>query len=204
MVISYKLSRRPCRSWNFYSWPFSRNLSLEISRNLPVAARSPQVSRCFLLHRFSASLCWTASHYTFKPLVNNETADHRFPQTAFTLSCCSVVFPPILQLSGPSFRLCIYSRTRLWLWMHISRWALSTGSAMSSDCVSADTGSSRSAYVNGSIWALGALASTFLSLRIYCKLRRRRGLWWDDYLLFLSWVSDSLASSVPTAAPDRE
>jgi hypothetical protein len=30
----------------------------------------------------------------------------------------------------------------------------------------------------------------FLALRIYCKLSRRRSLWWDDHFLVASWVSN--------------
>lgn len=43
--------------------------------------------------------------------------------------------------------------------------------------------------VNYAIWALTAAAATFLGLRVYCKFLRRRGLWWDDYILIASWVS---------------
>ncbi|KAH8898038.1 hypothetical protein GQ53DRAFT_621766, partial [Thozetella sp. PMI_491] len=39
-----------------------------------------------------------------------------------------------------------------------------------------------------SIWALFALATVFLALRLYSKLHRGRWLWWDDWVLLLSWV----------------
>lgn len=48
--------------------------------------------------------------------------------------------------------------------------------------------------LNGTIWLLTTLAALFLGLRIYCKLLRRRGLWWDDYFLLASWVSASPTS----------
>ncbi|KAI3326452.1 hypothetical protein HD806DRAFT_532085 [Xylariaceae sp. AK1471] len=38
-------------------------------------------------------------------------------------------------------------------------------------------------------WMLTAFAGLFLGLRLYCKLSRRRGLWWDDYLLIVSFIS---------------
>lgn len=41
----------------------------------------------------------------------------------------------------------------------------------------------------GVIWALTALASAFLGLRIYCKLSRKRRIWWDDAILIASFVS---------------
>jgi hypothetical protein len=39
-----------------------------------------------------------------------------------------------------------------------------------------------------SIWVLQTLATVFLALRIGCKIHSRRSLWWDDYILVLSWV----------------
>ena len=38
------------------------------------------------------------------------------------------------------------------------------------------------------IWSLTIASAIFLGLRVYCKLTRRRSLWWDDYFLILSWV----------------
>jgi hypothetical protein len=38
------------------------------------------------------------------------------------------------------------------------------------------------------VWVLTALPSIFLVLRVYCKCRQSRGLWWDDYVLIASWV----------------
>ncbi|KAK4167023.1 hypothetical protein QBC43DRAFT_349847 [Cladorrhinum sp. PSN259] len=38
------------------------------------------------------------------------------------------------------------------------------------------------------IWTLLAISSIFLTLRIYCKIWRSRGLWWDDYILTASWL----------------
>lgn len=39
------------------------------------------------------------------------------------------------------------------------------------------------------LWTLFAGASVFLSLRLWVKLTRRHGLWYDDYVLFLGYVS---------------
>ncbi|KAF7879296.1 hypothetical protein EAF04_000493 [Stromatinia cepivora] len=41
--------------------------------------------------------------------------------------------------------------------------------------------------VNAGLWSLFGGATVCLGLRLYCKLRRQ-GLWWDDYILILSWV----------------
>ncbi|KAI8629431.1 hypothetical protein F5Y19DRAFT_81577 [Xylariaceae sp. FL1651] len=38
-------------------------------------------------------------------------------------------------------------------------------------------------------WVLTVFAGFFLSLRLYCKLSRGRGLWWDDNLLIASFIS---------------
>lgn len=43
--------------------------------------------------------------------------------------------------------------------------------------------------LNKTIWCLTAFPALFLGLRIYCKVWRRRPLWWDDYILMVSWVS---------------
>lgn len=38
------------------------------------------------------------------------------------------------------------------------------------------------------LWSLFAAATVFLALRVWVKINRRHGLWYDDYLLILSWV----------------
>ncbi|KAK7746331.1 hypothetical protein SLS53_002290 [Cytospora paraplurivora] len=42
--------------------------------------------------------------------------------------------------------------------------------------------------VNTGIWLLFVGATAFLGLRLWCKLDRRTGLWWDDRILIVSWV----------------
>jgi hypothetical protein len=42
-----------------------------------------------------------------------------------------------------------------------------------------------------SIWSLFVVATIFLSLRVYCRILKRRSLWWDDYILIGAWVSRS-------------
>ncbi|KAK0101728.1 hypothetical protein ONS95_006883 [Cadophora gregata] len=42
--------------------------------------------------------------------------------------------------------------------------------------------------VNAGLWTLFTGATVFLGLRLYCKLSRRTGLWYDDYVLILSWL----------------
>ncbi|KAG4432318.1 hypothetical protein IFR05_012197 [Cadophora sp. M221] len=42
--------------------------------------------------------------------------------------------------------------------------------------------------VNAGLWTLFTGATVFLGLRLYCKLSRRTGLWYDDYVLVLSWL----------------
>jgi len=38
-------------------------------------------------------------------------------------------------------------------------------------------------------WALVAVSGLFLVLRLYCKFLKHRGLWWDDHVLVMAWVS---------------
>ncbi|KAF6798759.1 integral membrane protein [Colletotrichum musicola] len=42
--------------------------------------------------------------------------------------------------------------------------------------------------LNATIWVLVGVSTAFLVLRFYCKCLRHRGLWWDDWILFGSWV----------------
>lgn len=48
------------------------------------------------------------------------------------------------------------------------------------------------------IWTLFATSTIFLTLRIYCKIWRSRGLWWDDLVLIISWVSPPCFSVLHT------
>jgi hypothetical protein len=43
-------------------------------------------------------------------------------------------------------------------------------------------------HLNASIWVMIGISTLFLSLRIYCKFLRHRGLWWDDYVLIAAWM----------------
>ncbi|KAI0815922.1 hypothetical protein GGR55DRAFT_630969 [Xylaria sp. FL0064] len=43
--------------------------------------------------------------------------------------------------------------------------------------------------LNAVNWTLTALAAVFLSLRVYCKISRSRGLWWDDYVLIAAFIT---------------
>jgi hypothetical protein len=40
----------------------------------------------------------------------------------------------------------------------------------------------------GVTWFLTVFCGGFLALRIYAKLSRLQGLWWDDHILIVSWV----------------
>jgi hypothetical protein len=41
---------------------------------------------------------------------------------------------------------------------------------------------------SAAIWSLFTISTTFLILRVYCKIGLSRGIWWDDVVLVLSWV----------------
>jgi hypothetical protein len=43
--------------------------------------------------------------------------------------------------------------------------------------------------LNLGLWMLFAGATLLLLLRVWVKITRRHGLWWDDYILITSWVS---------------
>ena len=43
--------------------------------------------------------------------------------------------------------------------------------------------------LNIGLWSLFAGASIFLWARLWVKITRRHGMWYDDYILIVSWVS---------------
>lgn len=43
--------------------------------------------------------------------------------------------------------------------------------------------------LNFGLWSLFAAATILLTCRIWIKIVRRYGLWYDDYILVVSWVS---------------
>lgn len=46
------------------------------------------------------------------------------------------------------------------------------------------------------LWILFAASTVFLALRLWCKLTRRHGLWYDDYVLLAAYVSTDATSSL--------
>jgi len=42
--------------------------------------------------------------------------------------------------------------------------------------------------LNIGLWTLYAGATAFLALRVWIKVTRRHGLWWDDWILLVTWV----------------
>jgi hypothetical protein len=49
-----------------------------------------------------------------------------------------------------------------------------------------------SVQLNAGLWSLFAGATVFLALRIWIKITRRHGLWYDDHILLVTWVRGSL------------
>lgn len=47
------------------------------------------------------------------------------------------------------------------------------------------------------IWSLYTGATAFLIARLWVKISRRHGLWWDDYILLFAWVG-RVHTSPPT------
>jgi hypothetical protein len=43
--------------------------------------------------------------------------------------------------------------------------------------------------LNLGLWILFAGASFFLALRLWIKITRRHGMWYDDWILVVCWVS---------------
>ncbi|OLN97764.1 hypothetical protein CCHL11_07918 [Colletotrichum chlorophyti] len=54
----------------------------------------------------------------------------------------------------------------------------------------------RGARLLVSTWSLVGASAVLLFLRIYCKTWRGRGLWWDDHLLIVAWITLAISVSV--------
>ncbi|EKG15479.1 hypothetical protein MPH_07291 [Macrophomina phaseolina MS6] len=50
--------------------------------------------------------------------------------------------------------------------------------------------------LNAGLWTLYAGATAFLALRVWIKITRRHGLWYDDYILLVSWIILTANNSV--------
>ena len=56
---------------------------------------------------------------------------------------------------------------------------------------------SRGPELNVILWVLAGLSGGFLALRLYCKMRRGKGPWWDDWVLLAAWVSLRCREAAP-------
>ncbi|KAL2105713.1 hypothetical protein VUR80DRAFT_7862 [Thermomyces stellatus] len=54
-------------------------------------------------------------------------------------------------------------------------------------------------YLNIAIWTLAGVSTVFLILRVHCKRRQSKGLWWDDHVLAASWAALVLHCAFSTA-----
>lgn len=50
----------------------------------------------------------------------------------------------------------------------------------------------RGPETSAGLWILVSFSTAFLAARLYLKMYRLKGLWWDDYILVLAWVCLSL------------
>lgn len=55
--------------------------------------------------------------------------------------------------------------------------------------------------LNAGLWSLFAGATAFLVARIWVKVTRRHGLWYDDYILLISWVRAEFAFASSSPCP---
>lgn len=58
--------------------------------------------------------------------------------------------------------------------------------------------------LNIGLWALFAGASAFLGARLWVKITRRHGMWYDDYILIVTWVSGRSLSSLALYTNNHE
>lgn len=48
--------------------------------------------------------------------------------------------------------------------------------------------------IAGVTWFLCLFSGGFLALRLYAKISRKQGLWWDDHILIFAWVKSTIKS----------
>ncbi|KAF5025084.1 hypothetical protein F66182_2853 [Fusarium sp. NRRL 66182] len=59
-------------------------------------------------------------------------------------------------------------------------------------------GDDRGPRLLASIWTLATLSFILLFLRVYCKIWRGKGLWYDDWCLVISWLSLLISVAINT------
>ncbi|KAH6651404.1 hypothetical protein F5144DRAFT_478449 [Chaetomium tenue] len=52
--------------------------------------------------------------------------------------------------------------------------------------------------LNAIIWVLTTISGLVLALRVYCRIIRRRSLWWDDAFLIAAWICITAESALLT------
>lgn len=58
--------------------------------------------------------------------------------------------------------------------------------------------------LNLGLWFLYAGATFFLALRVWIKVTRRHGLWWDDWILLVTWVCFAITSCIAITKPYQD
>ncbi|KAK1777395.1 hypothetical protein QBC45DRAFT_188501 [Copromyces sp. CBS 386.78] len=56
----------------------------------------------------------------------------------------------------------------------------------------------RGAALLAILWSVQTACTTFVGLRLYCKIVRGRSLWWDDHLLIVAWTLLFISTAVVT------
>ena len=57
--------------------------------------------------------------------------------------------------------------------------------------------------INVVSWLMVALSAVFLGLRLFCKFKTHRGMWWDDHVLTVAWVRQPLHRSTSTQLANK-
>ncbi|KAJ4395032.1 hypothetical protein N0V85_006707 [Neurospora sp. IMI 360204] len=54
----------------------------------------------------------------------------------------------------------------------------------------------RGPETSAGLWILVSFSTAFLAARLYLKMYRLKGLWWDDYILVLAWLTHTLSATL--------
>ncbi len=101
-----------------------------------------------------------------------------------------ITFNPSLPLSPEGAWACLYFPKTL------ERLLTRTGAASGMDSSMADQ-DDFGPRILAAVWSVGLLSSIALALRLYCKVKRSRQAWYDDYVLVAAWVRSVFSRCPP-------
>lgn len=64
-----------------------------------------------------------------------------------------------------------------------------------------EDGQDRAGLLLAVAWTECAISSVFITFRFYCRKRITKNLWWDDWFILITFVSQSVSTVKKSSAP---